>query len=120
MELSSEVISIFILGFILFIIGYKIFYVSGLYISRWEYERSGIGALSKSQNEKEYEERSKQEIRERRLSQMNWISVIFSVILLVSAIYIILSLKYDDSVEKWAFGIIGTIIGYWGPQKPEA
>lgn len=40
-------------------------------------------------------------------------SVFVSVAILVSALYIILSKNYDGASEKWAFGAIGMIVGFW-------
>jgi len=39
--------------------------------------------------------------------------IFISVGLLATALYVILSKKYDADVQKWAFGVIGTIVGYW-------
>ena len=39
--------------------------------------------------------------------------VFISVIVLGCALYIILTKEYNASAEKWAFGSVGTIIGYW-------
>ena len=36
-----------------------------------------------------------------------------SVVLLVAALFVVLSGSYDDSFNKWAFGIIGIVVGYW-------
>ena len=41
--------------------------------------------------------------------------IIISLVILGAALYIILSKKYPDDVQKWAFGAIGTVIGYWLP-----
>jgi len=41
--------------------------------------------------------------------------VIISLIVLTSALIVILSKKYPDDVQKWAFGVVGTIVGYWLP-----
>ena len=41
--------------------------------------------------------------------------VIISLVVLGAALYVILSGKYKDDVQKWAFGAIGLIIGYWLP-----
>lgn len=40
-------------------------------------------------------------------------SVVVSLTILVASIYIILSSKYDEGTQKWAFGVIGSIIGFW-------
>ncbi|WP_299485220.1 hypothetical protein [Acaryochloris sp. IP29b_bin.137] len=42
-----------------------------------------------------------------------YISVVLSLVVLTSSIYVILNGSYDDSTEKWAFGAVGTILGYW-------
>lgn len=41
------------------------------------------------------------------------ISVVVSGVVLLTAIYIILSKEYGVESEKWAFGAVGTIVGYW-------
>jgi hypothetical protein len=42
-----------------------------------------------------------------------WVRVVISAIVLLAALYIILSRKFATDQEKWAFGVIGTILGYW-------
>lgn len=45
-------------------------------------------------------------------------AVIVSLVVLGSAIYMILSQNYGEASEKWGFGAIGTIIGFWlRPEK---
>jgi hypothetical protein len=39
--------------------------------------------------------------------------VLVSILVLGSAMYVILSGAYSSEQEKWAFGSIGTILGYW-------
>jgi len=41
--------------------------------------------------------------------------VLISLVVLAAALYVILSNKYEDDVKKWAFGVVGLIIGYWLP-----
>ena len=41
--------------------------------------------------------------------------VIVSLVVLGAALYVILSKKYPDDVQKWAFGVVGMIVGYWLP-----
>ncbi len=36
-------------------------------------------------------------------------------IVLVAALYIILSQKYPADSEKWAYGVVGLLLGYWLP-----
>ena len=39
--------------------------------------------------------------------------IMISFVLLAAALYVILSKKFDVDTQKWAFGIVGTIVGYW-------
>ena len=39
--------------------------------------------------------------------------LIVSLLVLIVAFYIILSNAYPDAHTKWAFGIIGVVLGYW-------
>lgn len=41
------------------------------------------------------------------------IRMVITIVLLLAAVYIILSQKYDADSQKWAFGVVGTILGYW-------
>jgi len=36
-----------------------------------------------------------------------------TVAVLATALYVVLSSKYPDDYKKWAFGTIGTVLGYW-------
>jgi hypothetical protein len=38
---------------------------------------------------------------------------IFSLVILVASLYVIISKKFQQSAQKWAFGSVGTILGYW-------
>ena len=40
-------------------------------------------------------------------------SVLISIVVLGCALYMILSKRYGGEAEKWAFGSVGTIIGFW-------
>jgi len=41
-----------------------------------------------------------------------------SVLVLCSSLFIILSKGYDLESQKWAFGVVGTIVGFWlRPEK---
>lgn len=61
-------------------------------------------------------ERPVRAMRERPLAvltqRVRMIHVI-TVIFLVASLWIILSNKYDDDVLKWAFGAMGSILGFW-------
>jgi uncharacterized membrane protein len=41
------------------------------------------------------------------------VSVLFSTVALSGAMFIILSKQYNDEYTKWAFGMVGLILGYW-------
>ena len=46
-----------------------------------------------------------------------WMQIILSVVIVAAGLYIILSRDYTGESEKWAYGSIGTILGYWLPGK---
>ena len=39
--------------------------------------------------------------------------VVITFALLGASLWVILSRRYNDANQKWAFGVIGTIVGYW-------
>lgn len=41
--------------------------------------------------------------------------ILISLVVLGSGLYVILSNKYPTDTQKWAFGIVGLIVGYWLP-----
>ncbi len=43
----------------------------------------------------------------------NIMMVVVSLLVLGSALYVILSQAYEDATQKWAFGAVGSIIGFW-------
>ena len=43
--------------------------------------------------------------------------LILSAVLLGASVYVILSGKYTADTQKWAFGIVGTLLGYWLKQS---
>lgn len=38
---------------------------------------------------------------------------LLSLLVLLSALYVILSKSYNSDSQKWAFGAVGTVLGYW-------
>ena len=42
--------------------------------------------------------------------------IVVTAIVLAAGLYVILSNKYNNSVVNWAFGMVGTIVGYWLPR----
>jgi len=43
-----------------------------------------------------------------------WMPVVLSLLVVLSALYVILSKDmYPDAQQKWAFGVVGTVLGYW-------
>lgn len=42
-----------------------------------------------------------------------WMRIVVSLLILGSALYVILSARYDDSVAKWAMGAVGLVVGFW-------
>ena len=50
------------------------------------------------------------------LTQKDWVvltRIAVSVVVLVAALFIILSKMYADDYNKWAFGMVGLVLGYW-------
>jgi len=48
--------------------------------------------------------------------QARWkfvVQVAVSGVVLVGCLIIILTNKYSDPTMKWAFGLVGVVIGYW-------
>ncbi|HTD47162.1 MAG TPA: hypothetical protein VK881_07840 [bacterium] len=41
------------------------------------------------------------------------VRIVISGAALLTALYVIISNKYPDAHVKWAFGIVGLVIGYW-------
>lgn len=41
--------------------------------------------------------------------------VAITMIVLVASLYIVLADRYPTDTEKWAFGTIGLLVGYWMP-----
>jgi hypothetical protein len=43
-----------------------------------------------------------------------WMSILISLIVLLCALFVILSNNnYTDAHQKWAFGVVGYIVGHW-------
>lgn len=59
-------------------------------------------------------------LAERRAKIDNFIDVdkesfrgLLSLLILLSALYVVLARSYGPESQKWAFGAVGTIMGYW-------
>ena len=39
--------------------------------------------------------------------------IVVSLVVLGAALYVILSKQYETEAQKWASGVVGTVIGYW-------
>jgi hypothetical protein len=39
--------------------------------------------------------------------------IVISVFVLGSGLWVVLSRKYQPTEKHWAFGVVGTIIGFW-------
>lgn len=42
-----------------------------------------------------------------------WMMVVVTLIVLPCSLYVILFGDYDDGTKKWAFGVVGSLIGFW-------
>lgn len=45
-------------------------------------------------------------------------SAVVSLVVLASALWVIVSASYSGDARNWAFGAVGTIVGYWLNQSP--
>lgn len=41
------------------------------------------------------------------------VQILVSAVVLTASLWVILSNNYPDAHLKWAFGMIGVVIGYW-------
>jgi hypothetical protein len=41
------------------------------------------------------------------------VQTVVSAIILIACLVVILSNGYPDATMKWAFGLVGVVIGYW-------
>jgi hypothetical protein len=44
-------------------------------------------------------------------------AILVSLTILAAGLFVVLSGSYKQDTEKWAFGAIGLVIGYWLPAK---
>lgn len=44
---------------------------------------------------------------------ITFVRIAISLSVLGVVLYIILSQKFPDDFSKWAFGVVGVIVGYW-------
>jgi hypothetical protein len=49
-----------------------------------------------------------------------WVSIGVSFIILCAGLFIILSKRYAADDKNWAFGAIGTVVGFWLPTAATA
>ncbi|WP_421724128.1 hypothetical protein [Bauldia sp.] len=40
-------------------------------------------------------------------------TIVVSVVVLGAALYVILSAAYAEDTAKWAYGAVGTVVGFW-------
>ena len=52
-----------------------------------------------------------------RMPSRQVMQIILSLVIVGAGLYIILSGGYAEDTEKWAFGSVGTILGYWLSSK---
>lgn len=41
------------------------------------------------------------------------VGAVFSALVLLASLYVILSKKYGDAEQKWAYGSTGAVLGFW-------
>jgi hypothetical protein len=52
------------------------------------------------------------------MNPRQWMGFTISCVVLLAALYVLLSRGYKDGTEKWAFAMIGTILTWW--LKPDS
>ena len=57
--------------------------------------------------------RSEDLLKFRQKQKFEYVRIFISFLVLSSALFIVLKDSYSDPAQKWAFGAIGTILGYW-------
>ena len=40
-------------------------------------------------------------------------AMLVSLVVLFAALYVILSKSYESDTQKWAYGVIGLVVGFW-------
>ena len=58
-------------------------------------------------------ERQPPTLRHPYIRLADFMMVFVSVAVLCSSLFIILSGRYDDAAQKWAFGSVGSVLGFW-------
>ena len=48
-----------------------------------------------------------------RVDMREWVQIIISVVLLIASLFVVLSPKYGPKDKHWAYGTIGTLVGFW-------
>ncbi len=72
----------------------------------WESEREGYGdnpPVLKTANDRRF----------RPAGIRDWMQVAISLIVLIAALFIVISKAYEPADKHWAYGSLGTILGYW-------
>ena len=54
-----------------------------------------------------------EELKKQIISRWMDVRVVVTLIVLGSALYIILSQNYGEADQKWAYGSVRIILGYW-------
>jgi xanthine/uracil permease len=62
--------------------------------------------------------RKERQVAPPRVDVRTIMMVAVSLLVLGSSLFIILSGQYDNESQKWAFGVVGMIVGFWlRPEK---
>lgn len=56
---------------------------------------------------------SEREFNQTTASTRLWVTIVITLVVLFSGLYIILFRSDNVESQKWAFGAVGTIIGFW-------
>lgn len=53
------------------------------------------------------------EIARRQEALHTYVRIGLTLLVILAALFVVLSRSYGDAEQKWAFGAIGTVLGYW-------
>jgi len=68
-----------------------------------------MGIMPETVKVEDLNEQYEQSIKKIRL----FVAITISILVLLAGLYIVLSSEQPEESKKWAFGSIGTIMGYW-------
>ena len=99
-------------------VGLLVLLVSWLVYRRWKLHRQRLRHFaSRLIENSEYTSPTEPPVRVSSLTDKVIMPAVITTMVLVAALYVILSKNYDSDTQKWTFGVVGLIVGYWLPTQ---